>query len=197
MPAFSSAIKEYNHRIVVLGDYAVGKSSIVVQYVKNEFNEKEESTIGAAFMIKTILNRGNYIKFEIWDTAGQEKFNSLIPMYYRGAQAALIVYDITSKRSFNRAKEWVRELAREKPKEFLKILVGNKIDLESCREVLTDEGEKFAKENNLLFYETSAKTHSRIDDIFTDIAGILPRNDLEDKSNIMSSGKGGNRFGCC
>lgn len=94
----------YTFKLVILGHYSVGKSSIVLNFIKNEFNPNEESTIGAAFLTKTVFIDGIAVKFEIWDTAGQERYYSLIPMYYRGANAALVVYDITSAESFERAK---------------------------------------------------------------------------------------------
>jgi len=193
----SNDTREYSYRLVLLGDYSVGKSSIALQYVKNQFNVNEESTIGAAFLTKTILNRGNYIRYEIWDTAGQERYNSLMPMYYRGAQAALVVYDVTSYRSFERAKAWIKELNIEKPDDFLKVLVGNKTDLEENREIKFEKAFEYAQEMNLLFYETSAKDGTNIENIFADIAGVLPRRDLEDKTTVISFGKGRNSFGCC
>lgn len=188
-------VKEKSFRLVVLGDYSVGKSSITLQYVKNEFNPNEESTIGAAFLTKTVLFRDNYVKFEIWDTAGQERYNSLIPMYYRGAQAALIVYDVTSMKSFLRAQSWLQELSTEKPKNFLKVLIGNKIDLEQ-REVSTEEGLNLAQQNNISYFETSAKTGENIDNVFYNLCSLAPAHFLEDKPEVISlKSRGG--FGCC
>lgn len=122
-------IKHLSYKMVVLGHYSVGKSSIVLNFVKGEFNQNEESTIGASFLTKTIFVDRSAVKYEIWDTAGQERYYSLIPMYYRGAQVALIVYDVTSEESFQSAKRWIEELKQEKPQEFLKVLVANKTDL--------------------------------------------------------------------
>ena len=197
MAALSNNIREYSYRLVVLGDYSVGKSSIALQYVKNQFNTNEESTIGASFLTKTIFDRGNYVKYEIWDTAGQERYNSLIPMYYRGAQAALVVYDITSYKSFERAKAWIKELSIEKPKDFLKVLVGNKVDLEKSREVEFEKASEYAQQLNLSFYETSAKEGTNVEKVFTDMAGVLPRHENEDQTTVLSFGKGKNTFGCC
>src|ERR1700678_144185 len=110
MPGLREDLKSYTFKMVVLGYYSVGKSSLVLKYVKGEFNANEESTIGASFLTKTVFTPDSSIKFEIWDTAGQERYNSLIPMYYRGAQVALIVCDVTSSESFETAKRWVEEL---------------------------------------------------------------------------------------
>lgn len=99
-------------KLVLLGESAVGKSSIVHRFVKNTFDDMRESTIGAAFLTQTITipESETTIKFEIWDTAGQERYKSLAPMYYRNANAALCVYDITSRSSFQKAQDWIKEL---------------------------------------------------------------------------------------
>ena len=111
-------------KVVLLGESAVGKSSLVLRFVKREFHEYQESTIGAAFLTQTVQIDDTTVKFEIWDTAGQERYHSLAPMYYRGAQAALIVYDITSKDSFIKAQNWVRELQRQASTNIVIALVG-------------------------------------------------------------------------
>eukprot|EP00731_Ephydatia_muelleri_P037831 Em0574g2a len=97
-------------KLVLLGESAVGKSSLVLRFVKGQFHEYQESTIGAAFLTQTVNVDDTTVKFEIWDTAGQERYHSLAPMYYRGAQAAIVVYDITNLDTFTRAKSWVKEL---------------------------------------------------------------------------------------
>jgi small GTP-binding protein len=97
----------------LLGDMGAGKSSLVLRFVKGQFFEYQESTIGAAFLTQTVATSDVTVKFEIWDTAGQERYHSLAPMYYRGAAAAIVVYDITSQASYARAKTWVRELQRQ------------------------------------------------------------------------------------
>lgn len=114
-------------KVVLLGESAVGKSSLVLRFVKREFHEHKESTIGAVFLAPTVQIDDTTVKFEIWDTAGQERYHSLAPMYYRGAQAALIVYDITSKDSFINAQKWVRELQRQANANIVIALVGNKL----------------------------------------------------------------------
>lgn len=168
-------MKTFAYKMVILGHYSVGKSSIVSKFVKNEFNPKAESTIGASFLTKTIFQNRCAIKYEIWDTAGQERYYSLIPMYYRGAQVALIVYDITSKESFESAKKWVEELKYDKPRDFLKVLVANKIDLNEKDSANIDAGKEYAEKEGLMFFETSAKTGQNIQKMFLDIAEALPR----------------------
>lgn len=123
-PKPSSSVK-----LVLLGEAAVGKSSLVLRFVNNDFQENKEPTIGAAFLTQKISLPNRIIKFEIWDTAGQERFASLAPMYYRNAQAALVVYDLTKPTSLTKAKHWVAELQRQASPGIVIALVGNKLDL--------------------------------------------------------------------
>ncbi|PYH41361.1 Rab family GTPase [Aspergillus saccharolyticus JOP 1030-1] len=116
-------------KLVLLGEAAVGKSSLVLRFVNNDFQENKEPTIGAAFLTQKCSLPTRTIKFEIWDTAGQERFASLAPMYYRNAQAALVVYDVTKPSSLTKAKHWVAELQRQASPGIVIALVGNKLDL--------------------------------------------------------------------
>ncbi|KAL1884989.1 Vacuolar protein sorting-associated protein 21 [Paecilomyces lecythidis] len=125
-PKPSSSVK-----LVLLGEAAVGKSSLVLRFVNNDFQENKEPTIGAAFLTQKCSLPTRTIKFEIWDTAGQERFASLAPMYYRNAQAALVVYDLTKPSSLIKAKHWVAELQRQASPGIVIALVGNKLDLTS------------------------------------------------------------------
>ncbi|CBN79787.1 Rab22, RAB family GTPase [Ectocarpus siliculosus] len=120
-------------KVVLLGDTGVGKSSLVHRFVTNNFKPYSESTIGASFMSKMIMVDGSPMKFQIWDTAGQEKYHSLAPMYYRGAGAAIVVYDITKMHSFRTLKEWINELQAQGPQDIAIAVAGNKRDLESQR----------------------------------------------------------------
>ncbi|URD99717.1 ras-related protein [Musa troglodytarum] len=168
-----------NAKLVLLGDMGTGKSSLVLRFVKGQFLEFQESTIGAAFFSQTLAVSDATVKLEIWDTAGQERYHSLAPMYYRGAAAAIIVYDICRMESFERAKKWVKELQTQGNPNMVTALAGNKCDLADKREVLTeascvswtlslvsslssnatlvDEAQAYAEENGLFFMETSAK----------------------------------------
>ena len=153
----------------------MGKSSLVLRFVKKQFFDYQESTIGAAFLTQTVHVDGYTVKFEIWDTAGQERYHSLAPMYYRGAAAAVVVYDITSAASFQRAKSWVKELQRQANPNIVIALAGNKLDLEQSRQVELSEAQQYAQEQSIDLFETSAKSNHNVTEIFQQIARKLPR----------------------
>ncbi|KAK9815512.1 hypothetical protein WJX72_004893 [[Myrmecia] bisecta] len=161
-------------KLVLLGDSGVGKSCLVLRYVRGQFDPNSKVTVGAAFMSHSVhLPDGTTVKFEIWDTAGQERYASLAPLYYRGASAAAVVYDITSKESFQKAKHWVSELQKNASGDIVIILVGNKTDLVELREVTPEDGQEYASRNDMLFIETSAKTAANVSEIFETVAKKL------------------------
>ena len=168
----------HHAKLVILGDTAVGKSCVVLRYVRDEFCEFQESTIGAAFLSHTAKLDSESVKLEIWDTAGQERYRSLAPMYYRGSAAAVIVYDITNKESFSGAKSWVKELERRAGPNIIIALAGNKSDMESKRNIEFEEVSAYAQENNLLHFEISAKTGANIKELFTEVAIKIPKTSL-------------------
>ena len=149
---------DYLFRYIIVGDMAVGKSCILLQFTDNKFRNKHELTIGVEFGAKTISINGRSVKIQIWDTAGQEAFQAITRTYYKGAIGALLVYDITRKETFIHVTKWLEEVRNNSSKTITVILIGNKKDLEDKRQVSYEEGEAFAKENGLMFLETSAKT---------------------------------------
>ena len=163
-----------NCKVVLLGDTAVGKSCLAVRFVKNEFFEFQEPTIGAAFLTKNIGTGGNQIKLEIWDTAGQERYRSLAPMYYRGAVAAIVVYDITQKDTLNGAKTWIQEL-KKNVESCIIILVANKFDLKDERTITKQEVEEYTAINNIIHIETSAKSGHNVEKVFNIISEKMPK----------------------
>jgi Ras-related protein Rab-5C len=172
-----------------------------MRFVNNDFQENKEPTIGAAFLTQKCVLPTRTIKFEIWDTAGQERFASLAPMYYRNAQAALVVYDLTKPSSLTKAQHWVAELQRQASPGIVIALVGNKLDLataatageeedgdgeerdvdddDDARKVATKTAKAYADEEGLLFFETSAKTGEHVAEVFTAIANAIPETQLK------------------
>ncbi|NXA14727.1 RAB17 protein, partial [Sapayoa aenigma] len=176
----------YMYKLVLLGSMSVGKSSLAYRYVKNDFRELLP-TVGCSFFTQTLNLEAATVKFEIWDTAGQEKYHSVCHLYYRDAHAALLVYDIANKATLNRAKLWLEELEKKfLPDEIVIALVGNKTDLAAEREVTTEEGEEFARTKGLLFMETSAKSNHQVNDIFMAIVQELLRREKEKASTPSS-----------
>uniref|UniRef100_A0A8C0HFA1 Ras-related protein Rab-17 n=1 Tax=Chelonoidis abingdonii TaxID=106734 RepID=A0A8C0HFA1_CHEAB len=176
-----STEQAYIYKVVLLGSTAVGKSSIAFRYVKNVFRESMP-TVGCSFFTQLVCLETATIKLEIWDTAGQEKYHSVCHLYYRGANAALLVYDIARKATFARAKLWLRELEKEfLPDELVIVLVGNKTDLAAQREV-TFEVKEFAKSKSLIYMETSAKSNYQVTEVFMAIGKFQVRSCWTDKS---------------
>ena len=161
---------KYVIKILTLGDSTVGKSSLVLRYSDNKFDDHLFSTIGIDFRTKYIKIGDSSVKVLIWDTAGQEKFQTVAKHYYKGANGVLLTYDISKRKSFNRIEFWLKELKENNKIDDLVIyLVGNKIDLEDKREISEEEGKKYAKENNINFFEASAKTGQGVNKLFNQI----------------------------
>lgn len=144
-----------------------------------------EATIGVFFNAYTVPLEDCDVKFEIWDTAGQERFHSFAPLYYRGADTTIVVYDITNNVSYNAAKSWIEEVRKQGNINTKIMLVGNKTDLEDCRAVDSNVAEKYANENNFLFVETSAKNNCNVQKIFEMLAEIIPKNSLNEKYDLQ------------
>ena len=160
-------------KIVLLGDVNVGKTSIASRYCKNSFNDHHINTIGGAYQQqKVVLGNGSMVKLHIWDTSGQERFRAMTNLYYRDAQVAIITYDITNESTFSSIDFWIQELKYKVENDnMILCLVGNKCDVNSNeRKIQTSKGKSYAQENNMIFYETSAKTGEGVKDLFVTIA---------------------------
>ena len=160
-------------KIVLLGNLNVGKTSIASRYCKNSFNEHHINTIGGAYQQqKVVLSNGAVVKLHIWDTSGQERFRAMTNLYYRDAQVALLTYDITNESSFSGIEFWIEELKYKVENDnMILFLVGNKSDVNNEeRKISKNQGKKFADDNNMIFYETSAKTGDGVKDLFNDVA---------------------------
>ncbi|OIW06191.1 hypothetical protein TanjilG_23071 [Lupinus angustifolius] len=157
---------DYMFKIVLMGDSGVGKSQLLHRFVKNEFNLKSKSTIGVEFLTKTVVMDHKVVKAQIWDTAGQERYQAITTAYYRGAIGALVAYDITRRESFDHVEKWLEELKIHADKNIAIMLVGNKSDLSSTREVPTEVAEEFARQQDLFFTETSALDSTNVESAF-------------------------------
>eukprot|EP00922_Rhytidocystis_sp_ex-Travisia-forbesii_P019960 GHVS01029452.1.p1 GENE.GHVS01029452.1~~GHVS01029452.1.p1 ORF type:complete len:206 (+),score=30.87 GHVS01029452.1:373-990(+) len=163
--------RNYDHlfKILIVGESGVGKSSILLRFTDDEFNEKQLSTIGVDFKVKYMSLSGKRLKLAVWDTAGQERFRTLTSSYYRGAQGVILVYDTSNRDTFESLGSWLEEVRKYSTNaEAVKMLVANKIDVDRG-EVERREGEKFAFENCMLFIETSAKTKQGIMHAFEEL----------------------------
>ena len=192
---------------MMIGDQAVGKTALLVRYADDDFNEVLLPTIGIDFKIKTIQLQGKRVKLQIWDTAGQERFRTITQAYYRGAMGILLIYDVTNTKSWSNVRNWVRNIEGNAPQTVNKILVGNKCDLASMRQVSTQQGEQLAREYGIKFFETSARSNLNVNDVFltlaTDVverlaaggsaAGETPTIGL----SVQSDTKGSKKSGCC
>lgn len=158
------------YKIIIVGDTCVGKSNILSRYIKNVFREDSKSTVGVELGNKLLKVKGTNTKLQIWDTAGQERYRSITSSYYKGSHGCFIVYDITNEPSFESVEKWFEQVQKEGSKDVSIILVGNKCDLENERKVPKEKGEEKAKQLNIPFFETSALSNIKIEDIFTVIA---------------------------
>ncbi|XP_040917891.1 ras-related protein Rab-37-like isoform X2 [Toxotes jaculatrix] len=166
--------EDLTHKTILVGDSGVGKTSLLVQYDQGKFIPGSfTSTVGIGFTNKVVDVDNLKVKLQIWDTAGQERFRSVTHAYYRDAQALLLLYDITSKPSFDNIRAWLTEIHEYAQKDVVIMLLGNKSDMAAERVVKTEEGEKLAKEYGVPFMETSAKTGVNVELAFLAIAKEL------------------------
>ena len=179
------------YKMIFVGDQSTGKSCILNRFANNQFDDQYQATIGLDFQSKNVIIKDQDVRLLLYDTAGQEKFRSLIPMYIRESHIVLFVYDITRKESFENIPKWFSDVLDIKSNEAVFVLVGNKIDLENERKVSFDEGKKFAEEKNIIFGEVSAKTGDGFDFLFKekiyDMVFVKFKKDFE-KKNLIDAG---------
>lgn len=183
---------DFLFKFVLIGDSGVGKSSLLIRYVEDTFNENYISTIGVDFKIKTIKIDGKVVKIQLWDTAGQERFRTITSSYYRGAHGIIIVYDVTDQKSFNNINQWILEVTRYAGGDVDKLIVGNKC--ESYNRVISyDDAKNYAKDLNISFMEASAKKSINVEEIFMTIASQIkqkiPTNMINSETKIIVVGE--------
>ena len=157
---------EFIFKVLLLGNSNVGKSSLFLRFVDDIWNDTFVPTIGVDFKIKTFDIDEKKIKMQIWDTAGQERFKNIIASYYRGAHGILLLYDVTDRDSFKNLNNWLIEIEKNANKNVLKILIGNKTDLEDKRVISYNQGKEFADNYGLKFIETSVKKNLNVNEAF-------------------------------
>ena len=201
--------KEYDllFKLILIGDSYVGKSNILLKYLKNQFNENSKTTVDVEFDTKNIIINNKRIKIQIWDTAGQERYRSITSAYYKGTKGALIVYDITRKNTFDNIDKWITDLKLNGDKNICIIILGNKSDLIDKREINKNDGIKKAKMYKTAFLETSALNGDNISKAFDELIEQIVINNKnifqDDNENEIDKGvnlndeKNNNNKKCC
>jgi Ras-related protein Rab-6A len=195
------------YKLVFLGDIYVGKTSIINQFMYENFDTNYQATIGIDFLSKTLTLNDRSLRLQLWDTAGQERFRSLIPNYIRDSSAAVIVFDVTNKQTFSGVDKWIDDVRNERGTSVVVAIVGNKTDKAGERCVSREEAEKKAKGFGAIYQETSAKTGSNVKELFTEIAEAIcsekaPTAEVKRGVNLapppQTPGTSNtNRAGCC
>jgi len=180
----------YNFKVVLLGEGCVGKTSCVLRYVEDQFNDRHVTTLQASFLNKKINIRGKRVSLSIWDTAGQERFHALGPIYYRDADGAILVYDITDADSFSKVKTWVKELRKMLGAENICLaIVGNKIDLEKQRHVDAELAQEYASSVGAHHFHTSAKLNRGVEELFLNLTQkMIVKADSKPQDTVGHSG---------
>ncbi|GFO29190.1 ras-related protein rab-43 [Plakobranchus ocellatus] len=200
---------DYLFKIVLIGDAGVGKTCVVQRFKSGTYTEKHGSTIGVDFTMKTLNIDGKLVKLQIWDTAGQERFRTITQSYYRSANGVIIAYDISKRGTYMAIPRWLEDVKRYAGTNVVQLLVGNKCDLDSLREVSNEEAKNLAHSQGFIgAVETSAKENTNVDDTFLKMAKELKRRFGDDSNmdpgqsgglqlNSRSLGKGRTWLPCC
>jgi len=196
---------DYDHlfKLVLVGDSGVGKTSLLLRFMDDQFTTSYISTIGVDFRFKRIELDGQVVKLQIWDTAGQERFRTITSAYYRGADGIVMLYDVTSSESFDHVEEWLSEVNRYATPETEKLVVGNKADLEDQRQVSVESGQQLSQQLNIPHFETSAKSNTNVDEAFTLMAEKLLKSKKAEKEqrsvqlHLVGGNQSKNKLTCC
>ncbi|ELP85077.1 rab11, putative [Entamoeba invadens IP1] len=170
------------YKTVMMGDSGAGKTCLLMRFTRNEFDAEKKSTIGVEFSSKQIQYKDSAVRIQIWDTAGQERYRAITGAYYRGSLGAVMVYDVTKKSSFEALDRWHNELIENGDKSVVKMVIGNKCDLEQMREVTTEEAEEFAKKTGSYFFETSAMDGTNVEKAFMQMIETICDRQFEKKA---------------
>lgn len=175
--------RKFDHslKVVVVGESGVGKTCLLIRFVRDTFEDNTQSTLGVEFMSKIIQTEKHRIQLQLWDTAGQELFRSVTRGYYRGSAGALLLFDLSNRDSFENVEKWLRDVKDVAKEDVVLILLGNKSDLESKRQVTREEANDFAQRNNMKYFEVSAKTGDNVSEAINACVEMIEKN-LDDGS---------------
>lgn len=160
------------YRVIIIGDTSVGKTCIINKFIRGTFDPEETSTIGAFYDSYSEVYENQVVEIQLWDTAGQEQYRALGPMYYRGAAGAILVFDLTNRKTFEDLDSWLQPFRSECGDESVLVVVGNKSDLPN-RDVLVPEAKKWAEDHGCAYIEASAKNGQGITNIFSELISAL------------------------
>ena len=199
--------EDYKIKIVIIGDSGVGKTNLLKRFISNSFTQNTKATVGVEFTSKSYKINDQIFKIELWDTAGQERYKSITAVYYKGAKGVLVVYDTTSKTSFDNIDKWLGEIKDKSSEDIKLMIIGNKIDLKEFREVSNEQALNKAKVLGIPLMETSALDstnvkeafHYFLKEIYKDMRNKNKNigNDFENKNGIDLDTKGNKKTGCC
>ena len=178
---------DYIYKIVLVGDSGVGKTNLLLRYLKNKFDQNSKATVGVEFGSKNITIDNSIVKAQVWDTAGQERYRSITSAYYKGSHGALVVYDVTKIESFNNVDKWISDLRNNTDEKLVIMLIGNKIDLDKERTVKTEEGQEKSNENELAYIETSALDSRNVEKAFESIVTKIHKTYINDNIKDMQT----------
>ena len=194
----------YSVKYIIVGDSSVGKSNILLRFSRNVFDPGHQATLGIEFANKHILYNNIDYLVQVWDTAGQENFRSVTRAYYKASAVAMVVYDITNEESFKNIQSWIKDCKDLAPKTVQMVLIGNKNDLEESRVITKERGEELARENRMMFFETSALNGNGVEEAFQKSIELVDQKirsgfyDLTNSSNQgikkLSNNEGGERI---
>ena len=180
---------EFIFKVLLLGNSYVGKTSLFLRFVDDIWSDTFVPTIGVDFKIKTFEVDSKKIKMQIWDTAGQRKSTNIIGSFYRGTHGILLLYDVTDIDSFKNLSNWLIEIEKRASKNVLKLLIGNKSDLEEKRVISFNQGKEFADSYGLKFIETSVKKNLNVHEAFEMFGRELMDASMEKKIDTQKQNK--------
>ena len=185
--AESNSQKEnYKFKVVVVGDSGVGKTNLIKRFINNEFKSDSKATVGVEFLSKNFIINNEIFKIEIWDTAGQERYKSITSAYYKGAKGAFVVYDLTRRATFTNIEKWIGELKTCGNEDVFILLIGNKCDLKSERQVTKDEAAKKAEQLKISYCETSALDGKNIEYAFDTVVEEVAKKNSSDNNEVRN-----------